>query len=101
MTKRAGQGTALAPREETKTPRRYKVFLHNDNYTTMDFVVAILMDVFRKDKDEAARIMLDVHENGIGLAGVFIKAVAEAKVLTVHQRARNEGYPLRCEMEPE
>jgi len=82
-------------------PRRYRVLLHNDHYTTMDFVVEVLREVFRKPQAEAKRIMLNVHVRGMGVAGVYVKAVAEAKVLTVHKRARKAGYPLRCSAEPE
>ncbi|MFP4172386.1 MAG: ATP-dependent Clp protease adaptor ClpS [Candidatus Hydrogenedentota bacterium] len=79
----------------------YRVLLHNDHYTTMDFVVYILETVFRKPMDQAVRIMLNVHENGTGIAGVYSAEIAEAKVATVHRQARQHGYPLRCSMEPE
>ncbi len=95
--------TKLDPRDDVRleSPRRYRVLLHNDHYTTMEFVILVLREVFRKNSAEAERIMLNVHENGLGVAGVYIKAVAEAKVLAVHQRARKAGYPLRCSAEPE
>ena len=79
----------------------YRVLLHNDHYTAMDFVVYILETVFRKPGDEAVRIMLNVHETGIGVAGVYTAEIAEAKVATVHRQARQQGYPLKCSMEPE
>ena len=92
-------------RDETdldlEPPQMYRVLLHNDHYTTMDFVVYILETVFRKPMDEAVRIMLNVHENGTGIAGVYTAEIAEAKVATVHRQARQHGYPLRCSMEPE
>lgn len=88
-------------REKTRRPRRFKVILLNDHYTTMDFVVMVLEQVFRKPSDEAVRIMLNVHENGMGVAGVYVKAVAELKVETVHKLAQEYGHPLRCGMEPE
>ncbi|MCC6144890.1 MAG: ATP-dependent Clp protease adaptor ClpS [Candidatus Hydrogenedentes bacterium] len=94
-----GQKTAI--RDQVDLPRRYKVLLHNDNYTTMEFVVMVLRDVFRKPADEAIRIMLSVHENGMGVAGVYVKAIAETKVDAVHKRAQEHGYPLRCSLEPE
>jgi ATP-dependent Clp protease adaptor protein ClpS len=85
----------------TKTPKQYKVFLLNDDYTTMDFVVEILETVFMKTPAESTQIMLQVHKQGKGLAGVFTKQIAEAKVELVHERASSEGYPLRCVMEEE
>ena len=86
---------------DLEPPQMYRVILHNDHYTTMDFVVYILETVFRKPMDEAVRIMLNVHENGTGIAGVYTAEIAEAKVATVHRQARQHGYPLRCSMEPE
>jgi len=103
--KEPGQGTGTAIRdrqaEKLERPRRYKVLLHNDNYTTMDFVVYVLIDVFQKPFDEAERIMLDVHKNGLGVAGVYIKAVAEKKAVAVRKLAREHGHPLRCTVEAE
>lgn len=95
------EGIDLAPRieDEVREPRQYKVLLHNDDYTTMEFVVHVLMVVFRKDQAEATHIMLMVHEKGIGVCGVFTAEVAETKVALVHKLARREGYPLRCTME--
>ena len=86
---------------EVEPPQMYRVILHNDHYTAMDFVVYILETVFRKPADEAVRIMLNVHENGTGTAGVYTAEIAEAKVAAVHRQARQHGYPLRCSMEPE
>ncbi len=83
----------------TKTPKQYKVLLLNDDYTTMEFVVHILETLFMKSSSEAVQIMLQVHKNGRGIAGVFSKQIAEAKIELVHQRARTEGFPLRCVME--
>ncbi len=94
-------GISTVPGEEVECPRRYQVLLHNDDYTTMDFVVHILEAVFRRPRNEAVRIMLNVHENGMGVAGVYIKQVAETKVDQVHRTAREHGHPLRCSMEPE
>lgn len=86
---------------KTELPKLYKVLLHNDHYTTMDFVVYILMKVFNKPHDEAVKIMLKVHHEGIGVAGVYIRAIAEAKIATVHKLARENGFPLKCSMCPE
>ena len=79
----------------------YQVLMHNDHYTTMDFVVEMLETVFRKPSPEAVRIMLNIHEQGVGRCGVYTAEIAEAKIATVHQTARAHGYPLRCTMEPE
>ena len=88
-------------RRETKKPRMYRVLLHNDDYTSMEFVVEILMGVFGKPSEEAVRIMLNVHYKGIGMCGVYTRQVAETKVGTVHSKAQERGFPLRCSMEPE
>ncbi len=85
--------------EETREPSMYKVLLHNDDYTTMDFVVEILMYVFHKPLEEATRIMLNVHRQGIGLCGIYTYEVAETKVNTVDSLARENGFPLKCTME--
>ena len=86
---------------EVKEPKKYKVFLLNDDYTTMDFVVEILMDVFHKSYAEAVDIMLTVHKKGRGLCGVYTYEIAETKVNEVHRRARANQFPLRAEMEEE
>jgi ATP-dependent Clp protease adaptor protein ClpS len=75
--------------------------LHNDNYTTREFVVAILREVFHKGEGEAVQIMLHVHYNGIGVAGVYTYEVAETKIKTVEKLARENDFPLRLSMEPE
>ena len=82
-----------------KEPAKYKVLLHNDDYTTMEFVVQVLMDVFKKSEAEATQIMINVHKNGIGVCGIFTAEVAETKVAMVSQMARKHGYPLKCTME--
>jgi ATP-dependent Clp protease adaptor protein ClpS len=88
-------------RQKTERPRMYKVLLHNDNYTTMDFVVMVLVDVFHKPEAEAVVIMLDVHQKGIGVAGVYVREIAETKVQRAMQLARQAEFPLLCTMEPE
>jgi len=85
--------------DEVKEPSMYRVLLHNDDYTTMEFVVYILMVVFRKPMEEARQIMLNVHRRGVGVCGVFIFEIAETKVETVNRIARQNGYPLKCTME--
>jgi ATP-dependent Clp protease adaptor protein ClpS len=88
-------------RQETKKPELFKVLLLNDDYTTMDFVVEVLESIFNKSPAEAFRIMMAVHTQGKGLCGVYPHEVAETKVDTVMERARDNGYPLRAAMEPE
>lgn len=83
-----------------REPPRYKVLLHNDDYTTMEFVIIILREVFHKTLPEAEKIMKIVHESGLGVCGEYTEEVAETKVSQVHVRARKLGYPLRCSMEP-
>jgi ATP-dependent Clp protease adaptor protein ClpS len=85
--------------EELELPPMYKVLLHNDDYTTMEFVVEILRKVFHKSPAEATRIMLLVHKSGTGVCGVFSEDIAETKVEIVHHLARKSGFPLRCSME--
>lgn len=80
-------------------PHLYRVILHNDDYTTMDFVVEVLMKVFAKPVVEATKIMLDVHRNGAGQCGVYVYDIAVSKVDQVHAMARKRGFPLRCTYE--
>jgi len=88
-------------KEATREPSLYRVFLLNDDYTTMDFVVYILESVFRKPVVEATQIMLSVHRKGIGLCGAYTREIAETKVDSVHHLARERQYPLKCIMEKE
>lgn len=87
--------------QETKEPRLFRVLLLNDDYTTMDFVVSVLENVFHKTAVEAAQIMLNVHKNGIGLAGIYTREIAETKVALVLELAVRNGFPLKCRMEKE
>jgi ATP-dependent Clp protease adaptor protein ClpS len=82
-------------------PPLFRVLLHNDNYTTMDFVVFILMYVFNRSETDAISIMLQVHHQGVGLAGVYPFEVAETKISRVTTLARENEYPLLCTMEQE
>jgi ATP-dependent Clp protease adaptor protein ClpS len=88
-------------RRRVKEPDLYRVLLHNDDYTTMEFVVEILMTVFHKSIEESTRIMLNVHKKGIGICGVYTYEQAETKVDTVERLARANGFPLKCSMERE
>jgi len=94
-------GFATETREKVKRPRRYRVLLHNDDYTPMDFVVRILETHFDKAPAEATRIMLEVHYKGVGEAGLYPREVAETKVAEVTAEARGEGHPLLVTMEGE
>lgn len=85
--------------EIVKEPSMFKVLLLNDDYTTMEFVIEILMRVFGKSSEAAFEIMMSVHQRGSGVCGVYPFEIAETKVETVHSLARERGYPLRCAME--
>jgi ATP-dependent Clp protease adaptor protein ClpS len=85
--------------EDLQEPRKFKVLLHNDDYTSMDFVVQILKDVFHKTDAEAVQVMMNVHEHGVGECGIYTAEVAETKVEVVHRRARKRAFPLKCTME--
>ena len=87
--------------ERVKRPRMYAVLMHNDNYTTREFVVDVLRAVFHHSESEAQRIMLHVHYTGTGVAGIYTREVAETKIRTVEQLAREREFPLRLTMEPE
>lgn len=95
--------TAVLTRTERRIakPKMWKVLLHNDHYTTREFVVAVLVDVFHKSESEAVQIMLHVHTRGVGVAGVYTHDVAQTKIDKVHRLAQAYEYPLRLTMEPE
>jgi ATP-dependent Clp protease adaptor protein ClpS len=86
---------------ETTEPPLYKVLLLNDDYTTMEFVVQVLMHVFHKNGEEAMAIMLNVHRAGVGICGTYPYEVAETKVNAVDALAQENGFPLKCTMERE
>jgi ATP-dependent Clp protease adaptor protein ClpS len=96
-----GTDASVAEKARPKTPKQYKVILLNDDYTTMEFVVHVLETIFMKTPSEAVQVMLQVHKHGKGVAGVFTKQIAEAKIEIVHKRAQVEGFPLKCVMEEE
>jgi len=89
--------------EETKVkhPKRYKVLLLNDDYTSMEFVIDVLMSIFHKSHQESELIMLEVHKQNKGVCGVYTNEIAETKIMQVHKKARESGFPLRAEMEEE
>lgn len=86
---------------EFDVPSQYKVILFNDDYTTMEFVVEILMDVFRKSFEEASAVMLEVHKAGKGIAGIYPYDIAATKTRTAQTRARAAGFPLQISLEEE
>lgn len=94
------RGVAVETERRVRRPRPYRVLLHNDDYTTMEFVVWILRTVFRHTEDAALAIMLHVHQKGVGVAGVYSREVAETRVAQVTRLAREHEFPLKCTMEP-
>ncbi|MDD5711272.1 MAG: ATP-dependent Clp protease adaptor ClpS [Smithellaceae bacterium] len=84
---------------ELREPKKYLVILHNDDYTTMDFVVEVLATVFHKPLTEATQIMLDVHRKGIGICGTYTYDIASTKISQVHLLAGQREFPLRCSLE--
>ena len=96
-----GVATAERSKEKLQRPKLYKVLLHNDHYTTREFVVAVLIGIFNKTESEAVAIMLHVHQKGLGVAGVYPFDVAQTKVDKVLRLAREHEYPLLLTMEPE
>ena len=105
MSTRRGDDADTVTEKKSATklekPRLYKVLLHNDDYTTRDFVVYVLTSVFHRPEPEAVQIMLHVHHNGTGVAGVYTREVAETKVRAVERLAQEHEFPLRLSMEPE
>jgi ATP-dependent Clp protease adaptor protein ClpS len=97
----SAEDVQIRTHRHVKEPNLYKVLLHNDDYTTMEFVVEILMMVFNKSVEESTRIMLNVHQKGIGVCGIYTYELAETKVDTVERIARANGFPLKCSMENE
>jgi len=94
-----GADPGILVEDQLQEPRQFKVLLHNDDYTSMEFVVEVLVKIFGKTEAEAFAIMMSVHEKGLGLCGIYTAEVAETKVHLVHQMARAKSFPLRCSME--
>jgi ATP-dependent Clp protease adaptor protein ClpS len=92
-------GVATKVRPKTKKPSMYKVLMLNDDYTPMEFVIQVLEHFFSKSGEEATRIMLHVHQKGVGVCGVFTHEVAETKVSQVMDLARQQQHPLQCTIE--
>ena len=93
--------TQTRPEEKTKKPRLFRVLVHNDDYTTREFVVHVLYSVFHMGEQDAVQVMMHVHNNGVGVAGVYTKEIAETKIHKVENLAREHEYPLCLTMEPE
>ena len=100
-TTRESTKTETRSEQKLERPRMWRVLLHNDDYTTQEFVVWILEAVFHKDRAEAFDIMMSVHRSGIGIAGVYTHDVAETKLKTTRQLAEEHEFPLLVTMEPE
>jgi ATP-dependent Clp protease adaptor protein ClpS len=104
LTHSQGEGAAGAAVKESdagvEPPRKFAVFLHNDDYTTMEFVVEVLTSDFSKPQEVAVGIMLKVHEEGKAVAGIYSSDIAESKILKVTEKARKSGFPLKLTMEP-
>ncbi len=98
--KKEEQGDVLE-KQRVEKPPRYKVLLLNDDYTSMEFVVFVLMQVFRHSQASATRVMLHIHNSGVGIAGVYSREVAETRVAQVEKIAKEAGHPLQCTLEPE
>lgn len=93
-------GVAVEEETRLQEPPKFAVVLHNDDYTTMEFVIEVLVRFFRKSGEEAMKVMLSVHHNGSGVAGIYPAEIAETKVSQVTDYARAQGYPLKVTAEP-
>jgi len=100
MEPRLKERPASKTNEKIKEPEKFRVILLNDNYTTMEFVVAILIAIFQKSTEDAYHIMTDVHKKGRGVVGVYTWDIAATKAEQVHSAARSNEFPLRCIIEP-
>jgi len=96
---RRDEQTDVGAETDLDEPAMYRVILHNDHYTAMDFVVEVLMKVFHKPAAEATKIMMDVHKRGHGVCGLYTYDLAVTKVARVHAMAKSRGFPLKCSCE--
>lgn len=92
-------GVAIADKTKLQPPKMYKVLLHNDDYTTMEFVIHVLTKFFSKNYDEAHAVMLKVHHDGVGICGIYTYEVAESKSSKVNKYSKGKGHPLKCTLE--
>ena len=88
-------------KKKVKRPNLYKVVLHNDHYTTMEFVIAVLINIFHLEHSKAFQVMMHVHKKGVGIAGIYPYEIAETKAHRVMNLAREQKFPLRCSVESE
>lgn len=93
------ESAAAEAEDEVRTPPLYRVLIHNDDYTTMDFVVYVLQNVFHRSESDAIRLMMQVHQQGVGVAGVYTFEIAEMKATETMELARANEYPLLCTLE--
>lgn len=101
MSEERESGAAVAEsKPRVKEPPRYVVLLHNDDYTTMDFVVEVLQRFFQKSEDQAVKLTLEIHTKGRAVAGIYTPEIAEAKAVQVVDTARSRGFPLKATAEP-
>jgi ATP-dependent Clp protease adaptor protein ClpS len=89
----------VEPIEKLSEPKMYRILMHNDHYTTMDFVIEVIMKVFHKPAAEATKIMLDIHKKGLGICGVYTYDIALTKISEVHSMAKKRQFPLKCSYE--
>lgn len=101
MADRNQEKDEVLTRTRVDKPPKYKVLIFNDDFTSMEFVVQVLMTVFRHTTASATRLMLQIHRSGVGIAGVYTREIAEARVEQTLQLAREAGHPLQCTMEQE
>jgi len=93
-------GVAVARKVKVERPKPWKILMHNDDYTTMEFVVEVLQKHFQKTRPEAQSIMLEIHTRGAGICGIYSHEVAESKKEKAMKYAREQGHPLKCSIEP-
>ena len=98
--KSGAPGIAVAEKIEVKEPKMYQVMLHNDDYTTMEFVIHVMMKFFKKTYDESHSIMLKIHHDGFAICGIYTFEVAESKSSKVNRYSKGKGHPLKCSIEP-
>lgn len=93
-------GNTISNQPLKARPNLFKIFMHNDDYTTMEFVIEILQSVFHKESSEAIVLMLQIHRRGHALCGLYPYEIAETKIEKVHRLAKSAGFPLRCTLDP-
>lgn len=93
-------GVAVASQKKVARPKKFKVLLHNDDYTTMEFVVHVIKKFFNRSSQEAEEIMMTIHTKGVGVCGIYTYEIAETKVSQVRKYSKTNGHPLKCSSEP-